>query len=239
MNNPRLMGALCSFVLIFAAPQAKSLTIDTYFGWNYLSSNVYDGAGQPINLPELALNSITYIGANGETTQAMPDFSSLGFGTLSGMPDGEGLLDNPTFTTVLGGDGETTRTVAASLPIDWIEAGILTPWGSTYSISTISITGITAFGVPGNLTTPSQYVIGLIPFGSGNELDSSLGALQHDIYDISGVVTFSPDPSTGITGSGDFIFSAAAATVPLPAAIWLFCSGLLGLFGISRHKKAV
>jgi hypothetical protein len=232
MKNPRLTGALCTFVLIFTAPQAKSLTIDTYFGWNYISSNVYDGAGQPINLPELNLNSITYIGANGETTQAMPDFPSV-----TGMPDSEGLLDNPTFTTVADGDGETTRTVSTSLPIDWIEAGILTPWGSTYSIPTISITGITAFGVPGNLTTPSQYVIGLMPFGSDNELDSSLGALQHDIYDISGVVTFSPDPSTGISGSGDFIFSAAAATVPLPAAVWLFCSGLLGLIGISRHNK--
>jgi len=27
------------------------------------------------------------------------------------------------------------------------------------------------------------------------------------------------------------------APVPLPAALWLFCSGILGLIGISRHKK--
>ncbi|MGB5439441.1 MAG: VPLPA-CTERM sorting domain-containing protein, partial [Gammaproteobacteria bacterium] len=30
----------------------------------------------------------------------------------------------------------------------------------------------------------------------------------------------------------------ATSSVPLPAAIWLFGSGLLGLIGIARHKKA-
>jgi hypothetical protein len=29
------------------------------------------------------------------------------------------------------------------------------------------------------------------------------------------------------------------AVVPVPAAVWLFCSGLLGLIGVARGKKAV
>ena len=29
-----------------------------------------------------------------------------------------------------------------------------------------------------------------------------------------------------------------AAVVPIPAAVWLFCSGLLGMIGIARRKKA-
>jgi hypothetical protein len=29
----------------------------------------------------------------------------------------------------------------------------------------------------------------------------------------------------------------AASVVPLPAAAWLFGSGLLGLFGVSRRKQ--
>jgi hypothetical protein len=45
-----------------------------------------------------------------------------------------------------------------------------------------------------------------------------------------------PDPRNGqaiINGS----VTAFSATVPLPSALWLFGSGLLGLIGISRGKK--
>jgi hypothetical protein len=37
---------------------------------------------------------------------------------------------------------------------------------------------------------------------------------------------------------GDMSFRTYVATVPLPAAAWLFGSGLLGLFGVSRRKIA-
>jgi len=47
----------------------------------------------------------------------------------------------------------------------------------------------------------------------------------------------------GVTALGDvtltaagLVFSTQAAPVPLPAAIWLLGSGLLGLFGIGRRK---
>jgi len=36
---------------------------------------------------------------------------------------------------------------------------------------------------------------------------------------------------------GEFNF-AAASPVPIPPAVWLFGSGLLGLVGIARRKKA-
>jgi len=39
------------------------------------------------------------------------------------------------------------------------------------------------------------------------------------------------------TASGAALFNELATTVPIPAAIWLFGSGLLGLLGISRRKK--
>jgi hypothetical protein len=45
------------------------------------------------------------------------------------------------------------------------------------------------------------------------------------------------------SGKGGSLFAWAVydgdvAAVPLPAAVWLFCSGLLGLVGIARRKKA-
>jgi hypothetical protein len=33
-------------------------------------------------------------------------------------------------------------------------------------------------------------------------------------------------------------FSATPAAVPVPAAVWLFGSGLMGLVGIARRRKA-
>ena len=56
------------------------------------------------------------------------------------------------------------------------------------------------------------------------------------------------DDGTIITGYGDNpdgyteawitdISGSVPAAVPVPGAIWLFGSGLLGLNGISRHKK--
>jgi hypothetical protein len=42
-----------------------------------------------------------------------------------------------------------------------------------------------------------------------------------------------------LTAAGLVFSTAAAAPVPLPAAIWLLGSGLLGLFGIGRRKAAV
>ena len=40
-------------------------------------------------------------------------------------------------------------------------------------------------------------------------------------------------------GSGNSLTVLSVSEVPVPAAIWLFGSGLLGLIGISRRKKPV
>jgi hypothetical protein len=39
------------------------------------------------------------------------------------------------------------------------------------------------------------------------------------------------------TAGGDFAQYTASAVIPVPAAVWLFGSGLLGLVGIARRKK--
>lgn len=38
-------------------------------------------------------------------------------------------------------------------------------------------------------------------------------------------------------GSGNSMTVTSVSSVPIPGAIWLFSSGLLGLFGFSRHRK--
>jgi hypothetical protein len=41
----------------------------------------------------------------------------------------------------------------------------------------------------------------------------------------------------GIISAGGMPASSSLAPVPVPAAVWLFFSGLVGLIGIARRKK--
>lgn len=226
MKYSRLLGAACAFISVFTAPQAMSVTIDTYFGWNYVSSVA------PATLSWLPLESITYTGASGTVTQNI-DWGGAGIA----MPDGAGLATKPTPTYDAindTGDGQSTRTQGTSMSIDWFAPGATTPWG-VQSFPTIGITGIKSAGVVGDLYNQTEYVVGLIPAGANTELDSALSGYQRDIY-TGAQGLFAADPQV-VNAYGYFIFSAAEV-VPLPPAFWLFGSGLLGLIGIARHKKA-
>ncbi len=221
---------------LFSSFQARAVIVDSYFGWNYVWTDIYDGAQAPYSVSFLSLNNITYEGASGVQTLTMPDVSGEGRPSL---PDGIGLVDNPTY--LAGGDGETTRTIGVTLPIDWIAAGETTPWNRVYNFPTIGIAGINiSGGISAGLSgsySPLPYVVGLIPAGSGTELDSTLTGEQGDIYDSTRVRTFSADvfiyPGYA---NGGLIFSAAAV-VPVPSAVWLFVSGLLGLVGVARRRQ--
>lgn len=52
----------------------------------------------------------------------------------------------------------------------------------------------------------------------------------------AGAVKSSSADSTSIDYS--WTITVAPSAVPLPATVWLFGSGLLGIIGISRHKKS-
>jgi len=204
MKKVRLLSVIFSCITVLSAPQVGSVTIETYFGWNYVDATA---EGFPGGIPTLYLVDITYVGESGTKTQSM-DFGAPG----SAMPDGIGLVDNPTYTTTIGGDGETTRTQSTTLQIDWNPANVVTPWGGTYAYPTIQITGITVSGIAG-FTSSSGYIVGLIPNGGADtELDSMLGGFQTDIYDLSRQGLFIADPFI-INAQGHLIFSAASADV--------------------------
>ncbi|MEN8108325.1 MAG: VPLPA-CTERM sorting domain-containing protein [Pseudomonadota bacterium] len=62
---------------------------------------------------------------------------------------------------------------------------------------------------------------------SAQEIITNSPNASFDPFD-QGTLTYIPDP----------LIVSLPAIIPLPAAIWLFGSGLLGLIGISRRKKA-
>jgi len=53
-------------------------------------------------------------------------------------------------------------------------------------------------------------------------------------YDVLGDSWF----SLALDETGGFLATASVAPVPVPAAVWLFGSGLIGLFGVARRRKA-
>ncbi len=62
---------------------------------------------------------------------------------------------------------------------------------------------------------------------------SSALPLASDSYRMGHSMSYS-----GSGGSWDYVFTFEVTPVPLPATLWLFGSGLLGLIGISRRKQA-
>ena len=218
----RLSGAVtaCALSLGIAAA-ADAAVIDAYFGMNVQSATA---AGSF----EVQLLSVTYDGGSGLTTATMPAFSAFtctsevaSGAPCNGIPDIVGTTVSATPTYTQGGDGETSRTIGQTVPIDWDMSG---------PIPTITIYGITVSAVGAIWTAESSagYTVGLIPFGSGDtELESFLATPQGDIYgDLAGV---SGNPvgtfvSTSVSDSlyeslvgtafGDFSFAAAKLKSP-------------------------
>ena len=243
MSVRSLVRKVCAigFSLTLDTP-AQATVIDAYFGMNFVAAGFSGGS---VNI-DLSLVDITYIGGGGSLhTTAMPVFpgtDAVG-NAWAGLPDATGFTGVPTYTTTAGGDGETTRTIGESVPIDWDTSGAI----PTIGITRITVNSSAIFGIwEASFSTP--YTVGLIPLGIDTELASSLASPQGDIYDslagaagnpvMTAVATATPPEMTQfLNGSfGEFIFSAAVAPVPLPAAVWLFGAGLIALVGIARRK---
>jgi hypothetical protein len=80
-------------------------------------------------------------------------------------------------------------------------------------------------------------------YGNGPGTSNSIGASQKLFFVTGGgtslaKVAFSnPNGETATLSAAGVAFTGGSAVTPLPAAVWLFGSGLLGLTGIARRKS--
>ena len=68
-----------------------------------------------------------------------------------------------------------------------------------------------------------------------------IGSEQYDAVESTGSDCTNGGPHCGPWGSlagTDFTFLIETTAIPIPAAVWLFGSGLIGLVGMARRKKA-
>lgn len=129
-----------------------------------------------------------------------------------------GQPDNPTFDFLLGEDGIT----ALGQITDALNVAPM-------SVTGASATGSDNFFIP--LVKTPIIGIGTVWGAVGAEnLAGFWGGCQDDC--LAGVRPLGP------ANTNTFARVSESSVIPVPAAVWLFGSGLLGLVGVARRKKA-
>jgi len=229
----RLLGASCACLLIFISWPASSATI--YVG--AIDSGWYrsDGLHRALTDNYLAGESGVFehrnwfaFDLNGVTLQAGEFISGATLSLPSGLSGGDATEQ----WTVMSVETAVTEVISRH------SAGSTTGMDIFDDLEDGSVYGSTTISLP----TISEAIIDVSFTGANaiSDIASSIGGL----FAVGGYVS-SLDPA-----SDEFLFSGTSGqlarvnlllettAVPIPPAIWLFGSGLLGLIGISRRKKA-
>jgi len=142
----------------------------------------------------------------------------------------------------------TSGVSAATVSYFWTEDG-----GT--STGTLTLSGTDVLSPPsswGPLTSPADDITvdslffngtGYTP-ATGVGISSDGSGLTAGSITLAGTAIFSFAPLAGkdqvtITSGGTYLGDWTVAPVPVPAAVWLFGSGLLGLVGFARKKKTI
>ena len=208
----------------------------TWDGTVFTDSTDYTGPGSTSNL---TASSTTPFQSNVWTAH---DIQVFGTGTY-------------TFDVSLGGGAETTGSLSMTVPTGHLGVHMLFDWGSNANID-VAVVGVqnSVYGVGvgyqadaigadrcGVFVTPT--IINCLYDGINYGTDGKpagdtiwgLATVDGDADSIMGI----PMPAGGPFEFFNAGFNAnlAPVAIPVPAAVWLFGSGLLGLVGVARRKK--
>ena len=165
-----------------------------------------------------------------ERTNASSQISGLTSNSLYGY--GSGLQAGPYLDT--GHRGSSFFDMAFEVDSDQYYDLTGTISYEFQGIGSVSVNSIDKKGL--GLNTLIYYV----------EINGSQSSLQYDSLNFSNIFHFTSDnlyilkatgASNNFDGAGYYDFQLQAVTVPVPAAAWLFGSGLLVLSGFKRKKQ--
>ncbi|MDH3947718.1 MAG: VPLPA-CTERM sorting domain-containing protein [Gammaproteobacteria bacterium] len=214
MNKSHLLGVMCACLIASSFSSHAALVTGDVLEF---SSNSYfaldtnaNGTFEEAEKFSITMNEGIRIG-----------LTQTALGSHSGVPDGSETpgIDNPWLFSGNTGMHSTTSPITETSPgsldftgwrVDW--NGVLINLGGDSLVGDTSLASITCSSSPSCFTNDT-YV-----------LDYFAHVLE-------------PDPS----GKGGVFYTlhleGQISAVPVPAAVWLFGSGLLGLVRIARNKK--
>jgi len=169
-----------------------------------------------------------------------------------GYPDNTGMTDQAdTARRAISGCGSSTcSNVTFGLDADYAIVFDAASGASLFGLATGgdgSLTSVASGGGSGNASDPAfSYSFSLANLGLAPNSGDTIHFVGTYVSDLGTGVYLSNEGYGGLPGSNPgfsaVTFSSSMAyttsTVPLPAAFWLFGSGLLGLIGIVRRKAA-
>lgn len=179
-----------------------------------------DGHAGVISLTVNADSSLSFTGGSVDTilgTAAANFAQNLNLGSWTGSIDAAGNID----FTPTGREGNTSNPVISNAR--WNVDDFNDPGGNTWTDFTTGTSGGTVLGD----TTTSSTIAGQALDASNHAVLVSSSTVGGDFGSFFGGVYYE-------AWSVDF---APAAVIPVPAAVWLFGSGLIGLVGVARRRK--
>ncbi|MBS0375213.1 MAG: VPLPA-CTERM sorting domain-containing protein [Proteobacteria bacterium] len=169
---------------------------------------------------------------NGGSGQNRLLFTSSKIGTNVG---GTGVMDAGGVQSLLGTAVEGATGTALSQYNGWIS----TINGATLTNNTSTTVG---FGIgTGGVPAKNAFISSLFPVGAAVGTAQYLYLFAETAFGQGGGVNgFEATSSITLNANGTFTVTSLSggSPVPLPAAAWLLGSGLLGLFGVGRRRRA-
>lgn len=213
---------LASVISVFAAPTAAVTVNYSNTPGSSIRFDPTDGCGGgavgcfdffPTSPNNIQVTSGTAIGSLGVIA------GTFGVGTISSPTTGLETASVTGSGTLTVNDGAVTPGIL-SADLAWIDIASFGVAGSINTQGTANLTNITYTGSDTDLVALANAGTGIqtatFQFTSATSLT--------DLFSNSSQVTTTS-------------FSGSIAAVPLPAAVWLFGSGLLGLVGIARRRR--
>ncbi len=158
-------------------------------------------------------------------------------GDISGVPPFDDSVGGVVFNDLILSADDVGQTFTVSSGAGFDEAVAFLTNGINDSIFKGIISGSSAVGV--SSTEASNFFGNPTPVGTvANGVDFAGYDINHISLTVNELVLFphKGDPS-GLTTEYMFDATVKVNAIPVPAAMWLFSSGLLGLIGIAKKKK--